>query len=287
MRCDDVKKLETYREVLQWASSFLSSRGSEGYAAEWLMKEKNCWTKTDLIRHLADTMPEKQKTIFLNDVYRHAEGTPVQQIIGHEWFYGRKFKVTQDTLIPRPETEELVHLILKQLDSSPKTILDIGTGSGAIACTLKAERPQDTVTAIDISRKALCVAEKNAENLQTDIRFLEGDLTQPVKGEQFDIIVSNPPYIGTEETGTLEWNVQHFEPGIALFAGKEGMDIYRRLAVELPSIMESSTMVFLEIGFRQGQAVKTLFESVFPRRTVTIIKDLSQHDRIIWIQTEN
>src|SRR5699024_7507326 len=112
------------------------------------------FSKTDLIQHLRSPMPEEHIKVYKESIKKHATGIPVQQIVGHEWFYGRKFLVSKDTLIPRPETEELVELVLKESSANSQKVLDIGTGTGAIACTLKAERPQDEVSAVDISDAA-------------------------------------------------------------------------------------------------------------------------------------
>src|SRR5699024_5829705 len=128
--------LTTYQEVLLWASSFLNKSGEEPFAAEWLMKEMFDLTKTELINLFREEMHEERKQAYLQNVKKHAEGIPVQQILGHEWFYGRKFIVSEDTLIPRTETEELIELILTQAPTGSQRILDIGTGTGAIACTL-------------------------------------------------------------------------------------------------------------------------------------------------------
>lgn len=284
MICDKGNDWITYREVLQGASSFLSKVNAEAAAAEWLLKEQMEWTKTDLLVHFNEKMPLEERNSFLQNIRLHASGIPVQQLVGHEWFYGRKFMVTQDTLIPRPETEELVQLVLEKASSGPKKVLDIGTGTGAIACTLKAERPEFHVTAVDISHEALAVAEENGKRLGTDIRFLQGDLTGPVQHETFDVIVSNPPYIGEEETGTLEEDVRRYEPALALFGGKEGLDIYQRLAKELPALLAPSSMVFLEIGFLQGTQVKQIFSEAFSNRRIHVLPDISGKDRMIWIE---
>lgn len=276
-------ELTAYKEVLLWASSFLEKNGAESFSAEWFLKEMMDWSKTDLLNHLQETMPTEIKVVYLENIHQHAKGIPAQQLIGHAWFYDRRFRVSKDTLIPRPETEELVERVLVSLPSAPQKILDIGTGTGAIACTLKAERMQDDVTGIDISAAALAIAKENGIALQTPVRFLEGDLIAPVKHEVFDVIVSNPPYIGEEEIGTLEESVRQHEPALALFGGKDGLDIYRRLAKELPLIMHSHSRVFLEIGFQQGQAVKQLMEEAFPNRTVQVIQDMSGKERMIQV----
>lgn len=272
---------DSFKEVLLWASSFLKKAGNEPFAAEWLMREQFDLTKTELIINFLKPMQADDKEQYIKNIYAHVEGTPVQQIVGHEWFYGRKFIVSTDTLIPRPETEELVELMLKEAEDEPLSVLDIGTGTGAIACTIKAERPQDTVTAVDISPEALETARKNGVALGTKITWLEGDLTKSVSGQVFDVIISNPPYIGEDEVGTLEEGVRKTEPSLALFAGKDGLDIFRRLADELPTIMHENSKVYLEMGFQQGDALKNILSKAFPYRSVKVIKDISGKDRMV------
>lgn len=283
----DTDSLRTYKEVLLWASSFLEEQKQERYAAEWLLKEMQGWTKTELIQHLHLPMPHATKDQYLCYIEKAARGVPPQQLIGHAWFYGRRFEVTSDTLIPRPETEELVEAVLDSLpQTGPVRIVDIGTGTGAIACTLKAERPEAHVTGIDLSPKALAVAKKNGLFLETPIRWLEGDLTDPVAQELFDVVVSNPPYIGRDEESTLQESVRTYEPEMALFAEKDGFAIYERLSQELPLISHAGTLFFLEIGFAQGPRVKEMMQHAFPTREIEILRDLSGKDRMIRISEE-
>ncbi|MBM6614426.1 peptide chain release factor N(5)-glutamine methyltransferase [Desemzia sp. RIT804] len=276
----------TYREVLKWASSFLETSGKEGFAAERLLMERQNWNRTDFVLHLNEEMPSDVKRQLLADVAEHGGGRPIQHILGYEWFYGIKFKVTHNTLIPRPETEEIVDRFLQQteIEKSLK-VLDIGTGTGAIAVTIKKERPQYEVTATDLSAKALTVAKENAEINKVAIRFMEGDLTQPVRSEKFDVILSNPPYIGEHEKNVMDQSVLDYEPPMALFAENNGLLIYQRLAKELPQMLSPNGQIYLEIGYQQGQSVKELFEQAFPSSVVRIEKDLSGHDRMLYVQT--
>lgn len=273
----------TYREVLQWASSFLEKSGRESSAAEWLLRERFDLNKTVLIKLYRQIMLEEEKQQFLEDVQAHATGIPVQHIVGHEWFYGRKFNVSPDVLIPRPETEELVELFLKEAPPSSLNVLDIGTGSGAIAVTVKKERPQDNVTATDISAEALTIAQKNAREVGAKIVFAQGDLAKPIKGQTFDVVMSNPPYIAKREVDVMDEVVLNHEPKLALFAEENGLAVYRKLANELPSVMKESGKIYLEIGYQQGEAVKKLFQESFPDATVAIIKDMAGRDRIVRI----
>ncbi len=272
---------ETYREVLNWASSFLEEAGQEGIAAEILLRERLEWSKTDFILQLNQLVKPEVKEQWIDDVKQHSTGIPIQYIVGHEWFFEYKFKVTSNTLIPRPETEEIVDKFLKEAPEKALKVLDIGTGTGVIGITIKKERPQDDVTAIDLSEEALLVAKENGESLHANVRFLLGDLTEPIKKEKFDIVISNPPYIGVDEKKYMDDSVLNYEPELALFAENEGLAVYQRLAKELPSILKPNGQIYLEIGFKQGSAVKALFLEAFPTADVTIEKDMSGQDRLL------
>lgn len=276
----------TYREVLKWASSFLETCKREPFAAELLLKERLNWTKTDVMMHLNEEIPSDVKHQLLQDVSNHGSGMPVQQILGYGWFYERKFKITKDTLIPRPETEEIVDKFLRETPLDQRlSVLDIGTGSGIIGITIKKERPLFEVTATDISSRALSVAQENAATLQAEVRFLAGDLTQPVKAETFDVILSNPPYISNDEISYMDESVLHYEPHLALFADNDGLAIYQRLAEETPAILNPGGEILLEIGFKQGEKVQKIFQQAFPKAKVTIEKDMSGNDRLIRVKT--
>lgn len=276
----------TYREVLKWASSFLEASAKEGIAAERLLMERQQWNRTDFVLHLNEEMPSEIKRQLIEDVAEHGGGRPIQHILGYEWFYDLKLKVTHDTLIPRPETEEIVDKFLQQTkqDDSLK-VLDIGTGTGAIAIVAKKQRSNDDVTGTDLSPKALAVAKENAAANGVEVRFLEGDLTAPVKDEKFDVILSNPPYIGEHEKNVMDQSVLDYEPPMALFAENDGLFIYQRLAKELPRLLNPNGKIYLEIGYQQGGAVKELFQKAFPEALVQIEKDLSGLDRLISVQT--
>ncbi|WP_034552674.1 peptide chain release factor N(5)-glutamine methyltransferase [Carnobacterium funditum] len=275
---------ETYREVLKWASSFLEEAGQDSLAAEMLVRERLNWSKTDFIVHLDHCITPEIKQQWVVDVKQHSTGIPIQYLLGYEWFFDNKFKVTSDTLIPRPETEEIVDKFLKEAPKKPLKIVDIGTGTGVIAITIKKKRPEDDVTAIDLSEKALLVAKENGKNLQVEVRFLLGDLTEPVEKEQFDVIISNPPYIGVDEKKYMDDSVLNYEPELALFAENEGLAVYQRLAKEMPVILKPDGQVFLEIGFKQGPAVKAIFQEAFPTADVTIEKDMGGQDRLLKVK---
>ncbi|QIL46289.1 peptide chain release factor N(5)-glutamine methyltransferase [Vagococcus coleopterorum] len=274
-----------YVEVLKRASSFLEEQGLEGYLAEYLLCERQGWNKTDLVTRLRTEMPENISAQFELDLAKVLEGQPAQYVIGSCEFYGRRFKVNSNTLIPRPETEELVQGCLAGNDKEKNLkVLDIGTGTGAIAISLKQEAPDWDVTAVDLSPDALAVASLNAEELQADVRFLESDLTQAVKGEVFDIVISNPPYISADEWDLMDESVREYEPKMALFAENKGLALYEQLAQELKTISHEQTTVYLEIGFNQGRAVQEIFQNALPNRLVEIKQDVFGQDRMVFIQ---
>lgn len=285
MKFEELYEKETVREVLSGASSFLKIQGKESFAAEWLLRERFGWNKTQLIREYTSPVSEEIKKSFLSDVQAFINGKPVQYIIGHEWFYDRKFKVTSNTLIPRPETEEWFDRYIKQLPNQSLKVLDIGTGSGVLAISHKLQRMHDKVTALDISIEALKVAEENAHTLKADVEFFKSDLTQAVKDLKFDLILSNPPYISVDEKSVMDQTVLDHEPSVALFAKEDGLEIYRRLAEELPLVLNKKGQIILEIGYLQGQAVKDLFEKAFPESSVEVWKDMAGQDRVVIIKT--
>ncbi len=191
---------------------------------------------------------------------RRLAGEPMQYITGEAEFYGLPFRVNRDVLIPRPETEHLVEKALALAAGFEKPrIADVGTGSGAIAVALAHELTEAQITAVDISRAALTVARGNAERngVSNHIRFVEGDLLAPVAGEQFEMVVSNPPYVAESDRASLSVEVRDYEPELALFAGS-GLDVYRRLIPEARGALVSGGFLVLEIGCGQDTAVAEL-----------------------------
>ena len=192
---------------------------------------------------------------------RRLEGEPVQYITGECEFYGLPFRVTADALIPRPETEHLVECVLELAPcfAEPR-IVDVGTGSGAIAVALAHKLPDAHIAATDVSGVALDLAGENARRngVGDRIRFLQGDLLAPVVAERFDIVVSNPPYVPSADRNSLAVEIRDFEPGLALFAGEDGLDIYRRLIPAAFAVLASGGFIALEIGCGQSDAVSSL-----------------------------
>ncbi|MBM7313102.1 MULTISPECIES: peptide chain release factor N(5)-glutamine methyltransferase [Streptococcus] len=203
---------------------------------------------------------------------------PAQYIIGKADFYGLEFAVDERVLIPRPETEELVDLILQENSGAGLRILDIGTGSGAIAISLAKARPDWEVVAVDISKDALAVAKENARTNQVSVHFLESDVLQAVTG-QFDIIVSNPPYISPDDTDEVGLNVLTSEPHLALFAEEDGMAIYRQIAEQAGTFLKEDGKLYFEIGYKQGQDLTDLLALHFPKKRIRVLKDQFGQDR--------
>lgn len=277
-----VNQPTTYFEVLKWASSFLEEKNCEKYIAEYLLLEKKEWSKTDLLLHFKQEMPEKERAAYEEDISKIIAHQPVQYLIGSCEFYGRRFKVTEDTLIPRPETEELVDLIIKENRDNPKTVVDIGTGTGAIGLSLKLEVPTWNISCLDISKEALLVAKKNAKHLEASVDFLKSDvLSNWNKDQEIDIIVSNPPYISYNEWEEMDVSVREHEPKLALFAENNGLAIYEKIAKEAKEVLKKEGKIYLEIGYLQGEAVKNIFKEQFPDKHIEVIKDMNQMDRII------
>ncbi|MEG0284603.1 MULTISPECIES: peptide chain release factor N(5)-glutamine methyltransferase [Vagococcus] len=278
-------KLKTYVEVLNWASSFLENNGQESYTAEYLLLEKKQWTKTDLLTHLRKEMPEQEYEQYCQDIEQVVNYIPVQYLIGSTEFYGRRYKVNEHTLIPRPETEELVDLILKDNQSENLTVVDIGTGTGIIALSLGLANPTWEVTGLDISLEALKVATENNEILQGKVTFLESDvLSDYPKEKKIDILVSNPPYISYDEWEVMDVSVREHEPKTALFAENNGLAIYEKIAEESQKCLSETGKIYLEIGYLQGESVSQIFQKRFPRKNISVIKDLNGQDRIIEVK---
>lgn len=272
--------VKTYVEVLSGASSFLEAAGKEGYAIEYLFLARKNWDKTQWLLHMREEISAEEELLIEKDMADLMKNIPPQYLLGYEYFFEHRFKVTKDTLIPRPETEELVALCLSMNDQQGKKVVDIGTGTGAIAVSLKLNRPKWQVTAVDISKEALIVAEENAESLQTEIVFKQSDVLSAITEKQ-DIIISNPPYISEEEWDLMDESVRTYEPKTALFAENKGLAIYQKIALEGRSLLTPEGMIFLEISFQQGHAVQDIFQQAFPDKAVTIHQDMSKNDRMI------
>jgi release factor glutamine methyltransferase len=214
--------------------------------------------RSHLFAHPERELSLEQAEQFQDLVARRVGGEPTQCILGVREFYGRGFEVNPAVLIPRPETELLVEAVLEKTAESAR-VLDVGTGSGCIAVTLACERPSWEICATDISEQALAVAENNARNLKARVEFRHGDLTEPFEGESFDVVVSNPPYVAERDRPTLSREVRR-EPETALFAGDDGLDIYRRLIPAAARVLRPGGLLAMELGYDSLPGVLQLLE---------------------------
>jgi release factor glutamine methyltransferase len=217
--------------------------------------------KAWLIAHADEELPEDQAARFFQLIERRYRGEPIQYITGQTEFYGLPFHVTPDVLIPRPETEHLVEKALQVATGwAEPRIVDIGAGSGAIAVALAHRMPNAQVTTVDISPAALAIAHENAQSngVADRIRFLPSDLLSAVAQEQLDLVVSNPPYVPSVDRNALSVEVRDHEPGLALFAGEDGLDVYRRLIPQAFTVLAPGGYLLLEIGFGQSASIGSL-----------------------------
>jgi release factor glutamine methyltransferase len=235
-------------------------------------------TRSWLYAHGDDPVDEAAREACERLFARRAAGEPVAYITGHRGFWRFDLRVTPDTLVPRPETELLVELALERLpEGKPLRIADLGTGSGAIALALAHERPQAHVVAVDASAAALDVARGNARALAiANVEFRAGDWLQPLGGETFDLIASNPPYIAV---GDPHLDDLRHEPALALSSGADGLDAIRTIVRDAPSRLVAGGWLLLEHGLEQGAAVRALL-SAAGYADVSTARDLEQRDRV-------
>ena len=258
----------------------LMRQGEEAESLSFVYRSLKNLSFTDFVFALQQEVTEEEKQ-FVEEIYQQlASHKPAQYIIGHVDFFGMQLKVDERVLIPRPETEELVDLILAENPKENLKNLDIGTGSGAIALALAKNRPDWSVTAADISQDALELASENAKNQNLNIFFKKSDCFAEIS-EKYDIIVSNPPYISREDESEVGLNVLHSEPHLALFADEDGLAIYRRIAEDAKDYLKDGGKIYLEIGYKQGQSVPELFRKHLPEKRVRTLKDQFGQDRMV------
>ena len=257
-------------------------QGEEAESLSFVYRSLKNLSFTDFVFALQQEVTEEEKQ-FVEEIYKKlAAHIPAQYIIGHAEFFGMQLKVDERVLIPRPETEELVELILAENPEENLKVLDIGTGSGAIALALAKNRPDWSVTAADISQDALELATENAKRQDLDLTFIRTDCFSEISSK-YDIIVSNPPYISREDQEEVGLNVFHSEPHLALFADENGLAIYRRIAEESKDYLNDGGKIYLEIGYKQGQSVPDFFRKNFPEKRVRTLKDRFGQDRMVVI----
>ena len=258
----------------------LITQGEEAESLSFVYRNLKNLSFTDFIFAIQQEITPDEKE-FVESIYKQlAAHVPAQYIIGNTEFYGLELKVDERVLIPRPETEELVELILTENAKPNQSVLDIGTGSGAIALALAKNRPDWCVTASDISPDALNLASENASLQDLKISFKKSDCFEEI-AENYDIIVSNPPYISRADESEVGLNVLHSEPHLALFAEEDGLAIYRKIAQEAKNHLREGGKIYLEIGYKQGHSVPALFRKYLPEKRVRTLKDRFGQDRMV------
>lgn len=258
----------------------LITQGEEAESLSFVYRSLKNLSFTDFIFAIQQEITPDEKE-FVESIYKQLVAhVPAQYIIGHAEFYGMELKVDERALIPRPETKELVELILTENAKPNQSVLDIGTGSGAIALALAKNRPDWLVTASDISPDALNLASENASLQDLKISFKKSDCFAEI-AENYDIIVSNPPYISQADESEVGLNVLHSEPHLALFAEEDGLAIYRKIAQEAKNHLREGGKIYLEIGYKQGHSVTALFRKYLPEKRVRTLKDQFGQDRMV------
>ncbi|MGL4821090.1 MAG: peptide chain release factor N(5)-glutamine methyltransferase [Bacilli bacterium] len=275
----------TRQEAHRWASSLFFERGLEPTSAEWLLLRALRIERYQLLVDGHVPMTEQEEAMFTDWCQRHTQGEPVQYIAGEEMFYGRAFIVTPDTLVPRPETEELVALVLERTSAralDAASVVDVGTGTGAIAVSLAAENPSFDMHAIDIYAPTLEVAKRNGAVHDVNITFHLGNL---LSGLTFvpNVVVSNPPYIPEFEWQELAVGVRDFEPKRALVAEEDGYVCYR-LMLEQMAAWETDTLQLFafEVGYNQAQTVANMARRHFPDWAIATRFDINGKERMVY-----
>ena len=245
-------------------------------------------TEIDFAINADQTVSNEQQNLIDVLVQKREKRIPMSQIFGEKEFWSLSFKVTKDTLTPRPDSETLIEVALNEFEDKNATlsILDLGTGSGCLLLTLLSELKNATGLGIDVSTSAIKVANENATNLSLNNRatFLKSDWFEKLsKTKKFDLIIANPPYIGLNEKPELTPEVCEHEPYSALFAGEEGLDDYRIIAADISSYMSEKSIIILEIGYRQSSAVIDIFEQK-GFKNINVFQDLGGRDRCLLIR---
>ena len=274
------------RQAITKACLLLRRQGKEESLARFLLMYMLDESPQLFSNSLSEQLSAEQENLYFSLIEKHIkEDVPLSHLVGFEYFYDRKFKVTKDVLSPRMETEELIYRVIEYVKATKKDsikILDLCTGSGIIAITLKKELELKSVGLIasDISEEALVVAKENAELNNADIKFIQSDIFNNID-EKFDIIVSNPPYIDRKDEITMKTNVLSYDPHLALFAEEEGMYFYRKIVEEAKNYLNDSGVIFFEIGHDQREKITKLAD--VNDYHAEVYKDLNGRDRMAFL----
>ena len=274
------------RQAITKACLLLRRQGKEESLARFLLMYMLDESPQLFSNSFSEQMSKENENKYFSLIEKHIkEDVPLSHLVGFEYFYDRKFKVTKDVLSPRMETEELIYKVVEYVKITKKNnlrILDLCTGSGIIAITLKKELSQFSidVVASDISKEALEVAKENAKTHTADIRFIQSDIFNNID-DKFDIIVSNPPYIDRKDEVTMEDNVLKYDPHLALFAEEEGMYFYRNITEQANSYLNANGVIFFEIGYDQKDKIVRLAD--MNGYHAEVYKDINGRDRMAFL----
>lgn len=278
-------------DLLDWTVGYFQQHGipNPRLDAEVLLGHLLGKSRLQLYLHFEMPVFQEHLTPFRELIKKRIARTPVSYLTNQKEFMSLDFYVDERVLIPRPETEQLVETILTTKTENSQRLLELGTGSGAIATSLALQQPEWEIVATDISEPALAVARKNAEThaCTAQIQFLSGDLFEPIEttntnGDmRFDWIVCNPPYVKNTERDTLSPDVRDYEPEIALFAGDDGLAVIRRLIAEAPKHLAPSGRLILEIGETQASSVRALIDAEPTYCKYELLKDYAEKERIV------
>lgn len=272
----------TYFQAQRWASSFLKKLNKDPYAPEFVLQMIHGWSNADLLMHNQEVMSADEQQRYKTAILRIAKNEPTQYVVGKAPFFGRTFVVNHDVLIPEVDTEDLIEWVLQELPhDEPLRVLDLGTGSGVIGITLSLECPRWRVTLSDISTDALRVATANQRLHGTNLREVESDLFAKLPGEQFDLIVTNPPYVSPRATNVMDRSVLEYEPPLALFASENGLGFYHRLFDEVQDHLTAGGVLFGETGYDQEESIQRLFHRHQPTAQIKTKHDIGGRMRMI------
>ncbi len=282
----------TIHEALMWAKKKLFENEVEGPAAsaDFLLRQVLGCDRAYLFAHPEQKLSKFQELKFKRFVAKRVRHEPVWYITGKIEFMDLDLHVNSNVLIPRPETELMIEMILNQVKSKKlkvHKVLDVGTGSGTIILSLaKHLGDKFHYHASDMSEKALSVAKKNAKtnSLESQVEFRQGDLLAPWLGEEFDFVVANLPYVPHEDMATLAFDLTHYEPRLALDGGVLGLEVYKRFIQELPTVLAPGAVIYLEIGYDQGRYIEEFVHKYLPKAKVRVEGDYQQIDRIMVIE---
>lgn len=274
------------RQAITKACLLLRRQGKEESLARFLLMYMLDESPQLFSNSLSEQISKENEEKYFSLIEKHIkEDVPLSHLVGFEYFYDRKYKVTKDVLSPRMETEELIYKVIEYINASNKNkfkILDLCTGSGIIAITLKKELEQVSVDVIasDISKEAIEVAKENSQSHDATIKFIKSDIFNNID-DKFDIIVSNPPYIDRKDEVTMQDNVLKYDPHLALFAEEEGMYFYRKIIEQANDYLNENGVIFFEIGYDQKDKIIKLAD--MNGYSAEVYKDINGRDRMAFL----